>query len=230
MNENNSNQSLLGRKLKAGPTDGAAETRVPDSQLRLIPESARSTFVPYDPIQVSIKPGENDLTRIAPGRDVAEGEVIEITGRITDEYGKPIKQTLVEIWNANKWGRYTHIEDHTGYQLDPNFLGHGKTMTDDDGNYVFWTIYPGSYLARPDIGRWRPAHIHFSIRGGSARMITQMYFKGDKNLETDPMFIVLGEAAPRSIGVEYATQTNGANRGFKFDIIIGGANANYFEK
>ncbi|MET1254879.1 protocatechuate 3,4-dioxygenase subunit beta [Aliikangiella maris] len=234
MNTKNIANQLQGRQMKAGPTDGAAEVRVPNHRLRLIPPEARASFIAFDPLKVAIKPGENDLTRIFPGNKRAAGEIIEVTGKVTDERGRPVRRSLIEIWNANKWGRYSHIEDHTDYPLDPNFLGIGKTLTNDEGEYIFWTVYPGSYLARPDIGRWRPSHIHFSIRGGSARLITQMYFKGDKNLATDPMYIVLGDDAPRSIAKEYQThqnlaQHNQAQRGFQFDIVIGGPNANYFE-
>lgn len=217
-----------GRLMLPGPTDGAAERRVPSERLHLIPEAARRSFVPWVSDLPGLKLGENDLTRIAPGRPQAEGEVIEISGHVLDEFGRPVRNTLVEIWNANKWGRYTHVKDPVRERLDPNFLGFGRTMTDEAGRYRFRTIMPGSYLARPDIDRWRPAHVHVSIRGGSARLIAQMYFAGDPHLARDPMFILLGEAQPRHFGNLVGQGPNGETL-YRWDIVIGGRNTAYFE-
>lgn len=219
----------LSRQLLPGPTDNAAAARTPGNRLRLIPREARRSFVPLAPAQPGIRLGENDLTRIAPGRPRAQGEVILVAGRITDQRARPIRHTMLEIWNANKFGKYVHHDDHSDHKPDPNFLGIGRTVTDADGNYSFLTIKPGSYLARPDINRWRPSHIHFSIRGGTARLVTQMYFAGDPHNERDPGYILLGEAQKRHIGQELAAQRDDVARGFRFDIVIGGANANYFE-
>ena len=217
-----------GRQMLPGPTDGSAERRVPAERLHLIPEIARRSFVPWVTDLPGIKPGENDLTRIAPGRPLAEGEVIEISGQVMDELERPVRNTLIEVWNANKWGRYTHIRDPERERTDPNFLGFGRTITDQDGRYRFRTVMPGSYLARPDIGRWRPAHVHFSVRGGSARLIAQMYFEGDANLARDPMFILLGEAQPRHFGRVTGGSTTGETL-YDWDIVIGGRNTCFFE-
>lgn len=217
-----------GRLMLPGPTDGSAERRVPTERLRLIPESARRSFVPWITGLPGLKIGENDLTRIAPGRPQAEGEIIEISGHVYDEFARPVRNTLVEIWNANKWGRYTHVKDPLRERLDPNFLGFGRTMTDEEGRYRFRTIRPGSYLARPDIGRWRPAHVHVSVRGGSARLIAQMYFEGDPNLVRDPMFILLGDAQPRHFGKAVGEGVDG-EVSYRWDIVIGGRNTSYFE-
>ena len=217
-----------GRLMLPGPTDGAAERRVPSERLHLIPEAARRSFVPWVADLPGLKLGENDLTRIAPGRPQAEGEVIEISGHVLDEFGRPVRNTLVEIWNANKWGRYTHVKDPVRERLDPNFLGFGRTMTDEAGRYRFRTIMPGSYLARPDIDRWRPAHVHVSIRGGSARLIAQMYFAGDPHLARDPMFILLGEAQPRHFG-NLTGQGPSGEALYNLYICIGWRNTAYFE-
>lgn len=113
-------------------------------------------------------------------------------------------------------------------RLDPNFLGFGRTMTDETGRYRFRTIMPGSYLARPDIDRWRPAHVHVSIRGGSARLIAQMYFQGDPHLARDPMFILLGEAQGRRVGNRVGQGAEGETL-YSWDIVIGWRNTAYFE-
>ena len=102
-------------------------------------------------------------------------------GRVLDEDGRPLRQTLVEIWQANAAGRYTHRIDQHAAPLDPNFSGAGRTITDDEGRYRFVTIRPGAYPWKNHHNAWRPAHIHFSLFGTNflTRLITQMYFPGD---------------------------------------------------
>jgi protocatechuate 3,4-dioxygenase beta subunit len=218
-----------GRELKIGPTDNTSDQRTPRNALRLIPEKARASFVPYAYELPGLKMHEADMTRLGPGRPRAEGSPIKVTGKLSDEYGRPLRNTLIEIWNANKYGRYTHIEDHSGIQLDPNFLGSGRTMSDEQGYYEFWTIRPGAYYVRPDIGRWRPKHIHLSIRGGSSRLITQMYFAGDEHNDRDPMRILMGDDFEQNIGKEYETPDEDFECGYQFDIVIGGKNSTFYE-
>ena len=218
-----------GRILGIGPTDNTSDQRTPRQRLRLIPQNARESFVPFIPARAMTRQGDNDLTRIAPGRPRAKGQPIEISGTVRNENGRPVQNGLLEIWNANKFGRYTHIEDHSGLEMDPNFLGLGRVITDENGFYKFWTISPGAYLARPDIGRWRPKHVHISVSGGSARLITQMYFNGEKNNATDPMAVLMGDAFKRNIGQEYETPDIDVDLGYRFDIVVGGPSATFFE-
>ncbi len=217
-----------GRVLAIGPTDNTSDQRTPRQRLRPIPPAARRSFVPYVATLPGLRAGEDDLTRIAPGRPRADGEPIEIAGRIVDEHGRPVRRTLIEIWAANTYGRYTHVEDASGLRLDPNHLGLGRTLTGEDGGYRFRTIKPGCYLARPDIGRWRPSHVHLSIRGGAVRLVTQMYFAGDPHNARDPMAILMGDAFERNVGVGVPAPGPDVARGFRFDIVIGGRNAAWF--
>lgn len=204
------------RTLRAGDTDMAADARVPASALRAIPEGLLDSFTPCYPTAPGLRHGEDDLTRIAPGRAQAEGEVAVVEGKLTDQNGNPLPGILMEIWNANPHGRYTHIDDPAEQPLDPLFYGFGRVLTDEEGNYEFSTIRPGAYLARADIGRYRPAHVHFSLIGRRSRLITQMYFEGDPHLERDPAFSVLGdrEAQLRQVGKK------GADGTYHFDIVM----------
>ena len=218
-----------GRQLAIGPTDNTSHQRTPRQPLRLIPEAARESFAPYSRLQPGLRPGEADMTRLAPDLPRAEGTAIEVSGQVCDETGRPLRGVLLEIWNANTYGRYSHLEDQSGLKLDPHFLGLGRVLTDDAGRYRFWTIKPGAYLARPDINRWRPKHIHLSLRGGGARLITQMYFDGDPHNDRDPMRILMGDAFGRNIGREYDPAHGDVAHGYRFDVVVGGRNATMFE-
>lgn len=223
-------ERTFGRQYAIGPTDLTSEKRTPSQPLRLIPAKARASFVPFVERAPGLRAGENDLTRLAPGRPRAEGEVISLSGRLLDEQGRPQCGVLLEIWNANKWGRYTHVDDPGNNPLDPNFVGNGRTLTDETGAYRFLTINPAAYLARPDIDRWRPKHVHFSVIGGTSRMITQMYFPDDPLLAKDPCFHLLGAAGERHIAKIGPSSVEDAIFDCRFDIVLGGRSVSWFEE
>ena len=77
-----------------------------------------------------------------------------------DEDGRGVPDTLVEIWQANACGRYTHVNDQHPAPLDPNFTGCGRVATDAKGTYKFVTVKPGAYPWMNHHNAWRPAHIH----------------------------------------------------------------------
>ncbi len=120
-----------------------------------------------------------DLTHVNGHSERAHGSVIHVHGRVLDEACRPVPDALVEIWQANHWGRYEHEGDAGNPRpLDPHFQGWAEVRTDSEGRYRFKTIKPGSY---PVEGEWvRPPHIHFKVaRRGYHELITQMYFTGE---------------------------------------------------
>lgn len=134
-----------------------------------------------------VRPSDTDLTRQHDGEPL--GERIIVAGRVMDTSGKPLPDTLLEIWQANAAGRYRHEGDNHPAPLDPNFSGGGRCVTDAHGRYRFVTIKPGAYPWGNDANAWRPAHIHFSLFGPgfATRLVTQMYFPGDPLLALDPI-------------------------------------------
>src|SRR5882724_292111 len=124
-----------------------------------------------------------DLTRVSgrPGR--AEGQVLNVMGRVLNLKGEPVRNAKVEIWQANARGRYTHPSDTNPAPLDPNFEGSAILTADPEGRYRFKTIKPAAYPVGPNT--IRPAHIHFEVYGQQDRLVTQMYFEGDPYNNTD---------------------------------------------
>ncbi len=141
---------------------------------------------------------DHDLTR--QHADAPHGERIIVHGRVLDEGGRPVPNTLLEVWQANAAGRYAHAEDNHEAPLDPNFTGTGRCMTDDDGRYRFVTIKPGAYPWKNHPNAWRPAHIHFSLFGRdfTQRLITQMYFPDDPLFGQDPIFNSIPDPSVRA--------------------------------
>ncbi|QDA62369.1 protocatechuate 3,4-dioxygenase subunit beta [Hymenobacter jejuensis] len=136
-------------------------------------------------------PLDHDLTRNGRVNGEPLGERIIVAGRVLDQFGRPVPDTLVEIWQANAAGRYVHKGDQHDAPLDPNFFGGGRVRTDAEGRYQFMTIKPGSYPWGNHPNAWRPHHIHFSLFGPNiaTRLVTQMYFPGDPLQAIDPIFL-----------------------------------------
>lgn len=175
---------------------------------------------------------DHDLTVQHDGEPL--GERIIVSGRVLDSGGKPVPNTLVEIWQANSAGRYRHQGDRHPAPLDPNFSGTGRCMTDSDGNYEFITIKPGAYPWRNHDNAWRPAHIHFSLFGQAftQRLITQMYFPGDPLFYQDPIFnSVRDEKARERMISRFDLDTTVPEwaLSYKFDIVLRGPEGSVFE-
>jgi protocatechuate 3,4-dioxygenase, beta subunit len=209
----------------------ATRLRAPTKPLIILPRTLSDTTGPaygYGPI------GEldNDLTRQHAHEPL--GERIIVTGRVLDGNGRPHRDSLIEVWQANAAGRYTHHLDQHLAPLDPNFSGAGRCLTDNEGRYRFVTVKPGAYPWKNHHNAWRPAHIHFSLFGPSfrSRLITQMYFPGDPLLEQDPIFQSVGdrEAQGRMIAAFDLEMTEPDwALGYRFDIVLEGRDATPME-
>ncbi|MUN53766.1 protocatechuate 3,4-dioxygenase subunit beta [Kocuria koreensis] len=175
---------------------------------------------------------ESDLTVQGGGEPI--GERIKIRGRVMDSAGRPVRNQLVEIWQANAAGRYIHKRDQHPAPLDPNFTGVGRCLTGDDGSYEFTTIKPGPYPWKNHRNAWRPAHVHFSLFGTdfTQRMITQMYFPGDPLFALDPIYqsIVDPKARERLVAsYDHDVSEHEWLLGYTWDIVLGGSNRTWME-
>ena len=128
-----------------------------------------------------------DLTVIAGKSGRALGQIVYVSGRVTNVRGEPVANAELELWQANAVGRYSHPGDQGPALLDPNFEGYAKIRTGADGNYSFKTVKPAAYPTGVD-GWSRPPHIHFDIKGRTSRLVTQMYFAGEALNEKDKLF------------------------------------------
>jgi len=195
------------------PAYGSTHKRHPQESLVRLPHTITETSGPrFSPAHF---PPISDLS-IMDGKS-ALGERIIVHGRITDEDGRPVPRTIVEIWQANASGRYQHPQDQ-----------------DDDGWYRFTSIKPGAYPWRNHHNAWRPNHIHFSFFGSgfAARLITQMYFPGDPLLARDPIFLSIPDEAARNrlvCALEMTVTEPEWALGYRFDVVLRGREATPME-
>jgi len=149
------------------------------------------------------KPGSPFQKNIIPAGNNAP--VLQLEGKILSACSNPIKDSIVEIWNADEKGTY---------DASTNFAFRGRYRTLDDGFYKFMTIIPGRYL---NGNLYRPSHIHLRITAPSHQeLVSQIYFKDDPFIETDP-WASSAQALQRILTV---TKDGGGTDTINFDISL----------
>lgn len=169
--------------------------------LNYLKESASQTAGPY--VHIGLAPGaagfdiyRQELGQTIAGPDVP-GERIRVEGIVLDGTGAPVKDVLLEVWQADAAGIYPHTEDPRVAKVAPGFRGWARVITDfDTGLWAFDTIKPGSVMGRN--GRPMAPHISFWIvaRGINIGLVTRMYFE-DENNSADPVLNLVEQAARR---------------------------------
>jgi protocatechuate 3,4-dioxygenase beta subunit len=214
------------------PPYASSVKRAPTRPIVLVPRTLSEVTGPVFG-HADVTPADADLTARHAGEPL--GERIIVTGRVLEEGGRPVANTLVEVWQANAAGRYRHVNDGHPAPLDPNFDGYGRAFTDADGWYRFVSIRPGAYPWRNHPNAWRPSHVHFSLFGPAfaTRLVTQMYFPGDPLLPLDPIFNGVPDARARArmvsaFDLEHTLPERAL--GFRFDIVLCGREATPMER
>ena len=108
--------------------------------------------------------------------DETQGEQIYIHGRVFDGNGKPVDDAIVELWQADASGIYSHIDGKPVAGADPNFMGFGRSSTTDDGEYWFRTIKPGAVE-----GQAPHILVRIFMRGLLLHVVTRLYFSDEDN-------------------------------------------------
>ncbi len=225
-------KSLAAHPPYLSPAYVSTRTRSPKQPLIILPHTLSELSGPVYGHE-AVQKGDDDLT--IHGAAEPLGERIIVTGLVSDEDGRPLPDTLIEIWQANAAGRYLHVVDQHPAPLDPNFTGAGRCVTDAQGRYSFTTIKPGAYPWRNHANAWRPPHIHFSLFGPSflTRLVTQMYFPGDPLIPLDPIANTVSDAAARDRMISRFDIENTVENwalGYRFDIVLRGRAATPFEE
>jgi protocatechuate 3,4-dioxygenase beta subunit len=142
-----------------------------------------------------------DMTTVAGMTGNAKGELLLVKGRVLDNNGNAVTNALIDIWQADKNGRYLHEDAPETSPLDQNFQYWAKIKTAQDGSYSVKTIKPAKYAAEED---WqRPPHIHFRVaKRGMRELTTQMYFTNEPLNELDKLYLEAPVEQRRSITVD----------------------------
>jgi protocatechuate 3,4-dioxygenase alpha subunit len=158
----------------------------------------------------------------APG---VSGERVTIEGRVLDGDGKPVPDAILEIWQANSYGKYAHPEDDRDKPVEPNFTGYGRIPTNDEGKFSFTTIKPGQ-VPDPD-GKLQAPHIVVSVfaRGLLRRLVTRIYFPNDPANDAD---FALRLVEPLRRETLIAKKPAGEAGALEWNVILQGLNETVF--
>ncbi|TLU61348.1 protocatechuate 3,4-dioxygenase [Thalassotalea litorea] len=189
--------------------------RSDQSQSLLTPQQTEGPFFPTQ----GQKDVDLDLTHIHGHPNKAKGTVIKVSGRVTDQLGQPVALALIDVWQANSYGKYHHELDQRRVKIDENFQGWGTIQTDDDGYYHFLSIKPGPY---PADGKWmRPPHVHFKVaKRGYRELTTQMYFSGESLNQKDLLLLELSEQEQKLLIVDFEQDSQKQYLNGRFDIVL----------
>ncbi|UYP20508.1 protocatechuate 3,4-dioxygenase subunit alpha [Rhodococcus sp. Z13] len=166
---------------------------LPRPMVTRFPETPSQTGGPYvhiglAPQQAGFDIFENNFGNVLVSEDTV-GERILLEGRVFDGTGTPVRDALLEIWQADAHGRYAHPEDRQDREADPTFRGWGRTGGDfDTGVFTFETIKPGP-VTNPD-GSVSAPHVLVVIfaRGINIGLHTRIYFEDEAELNAkDPV-------------------------------------------
>jgi len=206
-------------------------------QLRpLMRETASQTAGPYVHIGLAPKAAGFDIFENNFGNVLVspqtKGERIRIEGRVLDGIATPVRDVLLEIWQANAAGRYAHPGDRQPDKaLDDSFRGWGRTACDfETGVYTFETIKPGPVMGRN--GRLMAPHINFWVvaRGINVGLNTRMYFSDEADANAkDPVIGLIEWESRRQTLVAQREDGKGAKGVlYRFDIRLQGENETVF--
>ncbi|MBV8882318.1 MAG: intradiol ring-cleavage dioxygenase [Planctomycetaceae bacterium] len=194
-----------------------AQDAKPGSFAEELTRTPKQTEGPFYPVKLPLDT-DNDLLIINDSITPAVGEVTQLSGRVLDAKGDPIRGVLVEIWQVDHNGAYLHEKTSNREKRDANYQGFGRFMTGSTGEYYFRTVKPVPYPGRCP-------HIHVAIKmKGREKWTTQCYVKGHPGNDKDGIYRSITDPKQReSVTVEFAP-VKGSKIGelsARFDVVMG---------
>lgn len=200
-------------------------------RLDYLKETPSQTAGPY--VHIGLAPGAAgfDIYEQELGWDIAgpnaAGERIRVEGVVTDGTGSPVKDVMLEVWQANADGIYAHPE-HDG-SVEEGFRGWGRVITDfETGAWCFDTVKPGAVTGRN--GLMMAPHISLWIvaRGINVGLNTRLYFEDEAAANAaDPVLNVIEWERRRATLIAKRHEKEGAVI-YRFDIKLQGEDETVF--
>lgn len=201
-------------------------------ELHYLRESASQTAGPY--VHIGLAPGAAgfDIYREELGRDIAgpnaKGQRIRVEGLVIDGTGSPVKDVLLEVWQANANGHYAHPEG--GGPVEDGFRGWGRVITDfDSGEWGFDTVKPGPVPGRS--GSVQAPHLNLWIvaRGINIGLNTRMYFPDEADANAaDPVINLIEWEKRRATLIARQSEDRDGVPVYRFDILLQGDDETVF--
>ncbi len=148
------------------------------------PVTPTQTLGPFYPRSASERPKQTDadLLSIDGDRVLTRGTPLDLTGRILDMQGQPLRDAAIEIWQCDANAVYHHPAGGAESDRDPHFQGYGVARSDADGRFHFRTLQPVAYPGRTP-------HIHVRVEAaGRTTLATQLYLANAPENARDFLF------------------------------------------
>jgi protocatechuate 3,4-dioxygenase alpha subunit len=163
---------------------------------------------------------QTDLT--VPG---LTGTIITISGKIFDADRVAVPDALVEIWQANSFGKYAHHDDYQDKPLDPGFTGFGRCPTNSEGTFKFRTVKPGAVPSSTEAPQAPHINVSIFMRGLLNRLVSRIYFSGDERNGADE---VLGLVDPARRSTLFARPDPFNLNAYRWDVVLQGPHETVF--
>lgn len=180
------------RQFLQGLAFTTAAFSVPGVFAEELSKTPRQTEGPFYPDKLPLDT-DNDLLIINDKITPGVGQITHLTGRVLSPSGEPVRNAVVEIWQADSKGVYLHSGSDRSGNRDKNFQGFGRFLTNAKGEYYFRTIRPVPYAPRTP-------HIHFAVDiKGKRHLTTQCYIKGHEMNANDGVLRGLRDPKAREL-------------------------------
>jgi protocatechuate 3,4-dioxygenase, alpha subunit len=156
-----------------------------------------------------------------------QGQRIRIEGQLYDGDGSLVSDAMVEIWQANTYGRYNHPDDKQEKPIDLTFSGWGRCGTDKDGLFWFETIKPGPVPANDEAVQAPHVNVTVFARGMLVHAFTRIYFDDEPANENDAVLMCVNEPR-RSTLIARRQQDQNGKAVYRFDIRLQGKDETVF--
>jgi protocatechuate 3,4-dioxygenase alpha subunit len=202
-------------------------------RLSYLRETTSQTAGPY--VHIGLAPGAAgfSLFEAELGTDIAgpnaAGDRIRVEGYVYDGAGAPMKDVLIEVWQANGAGIYPHPADPRAAEVEGGFRGWGRVISDfDTGLYGFDTVKPGPVQGR-NARRMAP-HLNLWIvaRGINIGLNTRMYFADEAEANAADPVLNLIEHVERRPTLIAAREDREGGAVYRFDIRLQGPGETVF--
>jgi protocatechuate 3,4-dioxygenase beta subunit len=193
---------------------------VPGAFAEELMRTPRQTPGPFYPDHLPLDT-DNDLLIIDDALTRAVGDVTQLSGRVIDVDGRPVRGALVEIWQVDHNGVYLHSDSANGARRDSHFQGFGRFETGSTGEYRFRTIKPVPYANRTP-------HIHFAVRRGADSFTTQCYVAGEPRNDLDFVLNSISDPKARAsviVPFRRIPESPTGELAARFDIVLSRAGA-----
>jgi protocatechuate 3,4-dioxygenase alpha subunit len=196
----------------------ASQTAGPYVHIGLAPRAAGFDIFEHDFSNVLVTPA-------------TRGERIVIEGQVIDGSGTPLRDVLLELWQANAEGRYAHAADaQAGKAPDEAFRGWGRACSDfETGLYRFETIKPGPVAGRQGVAMAPHVNLWIVARGINLGLHTRVYFDDEAQANAaDPVLHMIEWEVRRQTLVAQRQPGGGGATVYRFDIRLQGERETVF--